>query len=239
MTTPRSDIASLRREQIVEAATAIITEQGIQNLSLSEIEQRAGMSRGQLTYYFPAKEDILLAVFDRLLGLLRQRANGEGCAAGDAPADHGWERMQFFLTRLVLQPPEAREFHSLQYTFLSQIAHRDDFRQRLADLYQEWRGKIAEDIEPARARTGAPRRASARTVATLIQSILHGLAIQRAADPHSYDRQEMLELCLDLLGSYLRPSTGKAAGRKSVSANGSSGRGAARRSSRSPRVKHD
>src|SRR5262245_58107831 len=55
----RPDIANTRREQIVEAAVAVITEQGLQNLSLSEIEQKAGMSRGQLTYYFKAKEDIL------------------------------------------------------------------------------------------------------------------------------------------------------------------------------------
>src|SRR5262249_61436819 len=79
----RHALASLRREQIVAAAVAVITEQGIQNLSLSEIEQRAGMSRGQLTYYFKTKEDILLAVFDRLVTLIHQRVGsppGEGCS---------------------------------------------------------------------------------------------------------------------------------------------------------------
>src|SRR5438876_8551076 len=58
----RIDIASIRKEQIVEAAVAVITEQGLHNLSLSEIENRAGMKRGQLTYYFKHKEDILLEV---------------------------------------------------------------------------------------------------------------------------------------------------------------------------------
>ena len=47
MKSHRIDIQSLRREQIVEAAVAIITEQGLQNLSLSEIEKRAGMSRAR------------------------------------------------------------------------------------------------------------------------------------------------------------------------------------------------
>ena len=36
----RINIGSIRREQIVEAAAAVIAEQGIQNLSLSEIEQK-------------------------------------------------------------------------------------------------------------------------------------------------------------------------------------------------------
>ena len=73
MKTSHSDLGCARREQIVEAAMAIITEQGLQNLSLSEIEGRAGMSRGQLTYYFPAKEAILLAVFDRVVELMCRR----------------------------------------------------------------------------------------------------------------------------------------------------------------------
>ena len=41
---------------------------------------------------------------------------------------------------------KAPEFDALQYTFLSQIGHRDDFRQRLAKLYEEWRGEIREDV---------------------------------------------------------------------------------------------
>ena len=37
------------------------------------------MSRGQLTYYFPAKDDILLAVFDHMIATMHQRA-GAGIA---------------------------------------------------------------------------------------------------------------------------------------------------------------
>jgi AcrR family transcriptional regulator len=239
----RIDIGSIRRNQIVEAAIAIIAAQGLQNLSLSEIEQQAGMSRGQLTYYFKTKEEILLAVFDRLLYLLRQQVQGKGGIAGTAPDAHNWERTCHFLTMLLLQPLQTPEFNALQYTFLSQIGHRDDFRQRLANLYEEWRGEIARDVEPelSRSRNG---RVSARTVASLIQAILQGLTIQRDADPDSYDRQEMLELCLELLGSYLRPQSSAAGSsplpaRKLVSRNGASGRGTPRRSARSSRVKHE
>ena len=66
----RIDIAAIRREQILQAAVDIIAGQGLHNLSLSRIEERTGMKRGQLTYYFKTWEDILLAVFDRLLLLM-------------------------------------------------------------------------------------------------------------------------------------------------------------------------
>src|ERR1700730_8048126 len=121
MKTPRIEVGKIRREQIVEAAGGGSRERGLPNLSLSAIEKRAGMSRGQLTYYFAAKEDILLAVFDRLLLLMHQRASGAEGGAPCAFAGVGWERVRHFLTVFLLDPPPAPEFHSLQYTFLSQI----------------------------------------------------------------------------------------------------------------------
>ena len=200
-----SEVGVRRRAQVIDAAVAIIAAQGLQNLSLSAIEQRAGMSRGQLTYYFPAKEDILLAVFDRLLEMIHQRVQGgEGNGRpGCGGPGTGWQGLQAFLRFMLLTPPEVPEFHSLQYTFLSQIGHRDDFRRRLASLYGEWRNHLAADLagELAGARGNHPP--SPGTVATFVQALLHGLAMQRVADPGCYDRQEMLDLVLGVLGGVL------------------------------------
>src|ERR1022692_1561423 len=104
----RVTIASLRRTEIVDAAAAVINEQGIQHLSLSEIEKKVGMSRGQLTYYFKTKEDILLAVFDRMLVLMGQQ-NAE------AELDQlDWLEIVRQILLLVLQDPPAHpEFHAL------------------------------------------------------------------------------------------------------------------------------
>ena len=205
MKTPRIDVGSIRREQIVRAAVSIIAEQGLQNLSLSEIEKKAGMSRGQLTYYFPAKEDILLAVFDRLIQQMHERAGAglDGNGPCRAPAE-GWERLEFLLRKILVEPPAFPEFGSLQYTFLSQIGHREDFRLRLANLYKEWREYMARDLAEAAARRPG-KKASPRAVATLVQAVIHGLFVQRAADPDAYDREEVVELLLDMLGAYLRP----------------------------------
>jgi AcrR family transcriptional regulator len=205
MSTERNTVAKFRREQIVEAAMAIIAEEGLQNLSLSAIETRADMSRGQLTYYFPAKEDILLAVFDRLLQMMHDQAqSGEGpCSL----AGEGWDRVRQLLEMFLLHPPPAQVFHALQYTFLSQISHRDDFRARLANLYEDWRAHMASDVAGELA--SAERPVSPRTFASLVQAILHGLAMQRVADPNAFDSREMLELCIQLLGTYLRPVAAK------------------------------
>jgi AcrR family transcriptional regulator len=211
MKQPRIDIASIRRDQIIEAAVAVICEHGLENLSLEKIEKKAGMSRGQLTYYFPAKEDILLAVFDRVLQLMYQRI---GSPQGKAPAQAcGWEWVRHLLQTVPQQPRDSPDFHSLQYTFLAQMRRRPDFRQRLARLYEEWRSNMAGGLADDLARRPPVRPVSPRALATLIQAILHGLAIQHAADPDSFATDELLHLCLDMLGTYIwgQPANGKPA----------------------------
>jgi AcrR family transcriptional regulator len=204
MKSPRVDVSGIRKQQIVEAAVAIINEQGLQHLSLSEIEKKAGMSRGQLTYYFPAKEDILLAVFDHLIRVMKQRAEAAHGEGGQFPLPPpSWERATLLLGKMLTEPPSMPELGSLQYTFLAQVGHREDFRSRLANIYEEWRQFIAEDVAADLTRQPGPP-VSPRTFATLLQAVVHGLAIQRAADPTAFDAQEMLELVLDVLGSYLK-----------------------------------
>src|SRR5262245_33985700 len=156
----RGEVGARRRLQIIEAASAIIAEEGIHELSLSAIEERTDMSRGQLTYYFRTKEAILLAVFDHLMAMMRRRAEaGEGPPGCALASLHGGERIRAFLNFMILRPPEAPEFHALQYTFLSQIGYRDDFRQRLAGLYESWRQGLAGDLT-------ARGKVSPRTLAT-------------------------------------------------------------------------
>src|SRR5438128_6679235 len=101
----RVTIAEIRRTEIVDAAAAVINEQGIQRLSLSEIEKKVGMSRGQLTYYFKTKEDILLAVFDRLIELMCQQH-------GEAEIDQlPWlDIVRHVLDLVLADPPAHPEF---------------------------------------------------------------------------------------------------------------------------------
>jgi AcrR family transcriptional regulator len=198
MNNGRVTIASIRKTAIVDAAAAIISEQGIQHLSLSEIEKKVGMSRGQLTYYFKAKEDILLAVFDRMLDLMCQRN-----AEAEFEKLDWLEIVRQVLLIVLADPPAHPEFHALQHTFLSQTSHREDFRERLANLYEDWRSRSAASLRRDLKRRPAVRAVSPRTLATLVQAIFHGLAVQRAADPKAINTREVVRLCLDVLSTYL------------------------------------
>jgi len=200
---PRVDVAGIRRDQIVTAAAEVVAARGIQHLSLSAIEAHTGMSRGQLTYYFKTKEDILLAVFDRMVWRMREQVRSAGAPCAAAGGDT-WVLIQGLLTAVLTMPPPT-EFTQLQYTFLAQTGHRDDFRERLASLYEDWRTHMASGLA-----ADGPA-ADPRLLASLVQALVHGLVMQLQADPAAFDRAAMLDLCLAVLG---RARGTRAAGRR-------------------------
>lgn len=160
------------------------------------------MKRGQLTYYYRTKEAILLAVFDRLLLMMYQQMEGREI---DPDRTRGippiWDCVQQAF-QMILGPAGEYDpaFSSLQYTFLAQMAHRDDYRHRLAAQYEEWRSLMgAHWLVSVRSASPLARSVSAKTVASLFHAIVHGLKMQLTVDPGAFDRREMLELCVGLL----------------------------------------
>jgi TetR/AcrR family transcriptional regulator, fatty acid metabolism regulator protein len=51
-----------RRTQLVACAIASLAELGYQRTSVAEVGRRAGVSKGVVTYHFPARDDLIRAV---------------------------------------------------------------------------------------------------------------------------------------------------------------------------------
>jgi TetR/AcrR family fatty acid metabolism transcriptional regulator len=51
-----------RKAQLVSCATDALAEVGYQQTTVAEVARRAGVSKGVVTYYFPAREELLWAV---------------------------------------------------------------------------------------------------------------------------------------------------------------------------------
>jgi hypothetical protein len=86
---------------------------------------------------------------------------------------------------------------------MAQVTFRDDFRQRLAKLHEEFRGILTRCLAESLKRRSTGRPYSPRTAASLVQALLHGLAVQLAADPKAFDHNEMRVLCLEMVGTFL------------------------------------
>ncbi len=73
---PKLGMAPIRRKQLVEAAIAVIHEQGFANATVARIARWAGISSGMVHHYFRDKDDLLFATVRHLLSELRADAVG-------------------------------------------------------------------------------------------------------------------------------------------------------------------
>jgi AcrR family transcriptional regulator len=61
---PRQNVPATR-ERIIEAADRLIYEDGFEPTSIADIASAVQIARGNLTFHFPTKDDVLDAVIDR------------------------------------------------------------------------------------------------------------------------------------------------------------------------------
>ncbi|MET8995866.1 TetR/AcrR family transcriptional regulator [Amycolatopsis sp. NPDC004169] len=67
-----------RRSDIVDVTWDLIVRGGIEAATMREIAAAAGFANGALKLYFPSKEDIIAATYERALDMMRQYVELDG-----------------------------------------------------------------------------------------------------------------------------------------------------------------
>ncbi|MEV6624182.1 TetR/AcrR family transcriptional regulator [Amycolatopsis sp. NPDC051106] len=159
--------------RVLDAAMALIARSGSRAVTLAEVGEAAGYSRGIVYHHFGSRERLLEAVLDQA-----QRF--------DVPAyqgnslDHLVRIIEAYLRHVVRQTPSARAFLQLWGEAIAAdpvlaplFARRDaDFRQLLADVVRQGvaDGSVRPDANPAAA-------------AVLVVALVRGTGLQLIAQP--------------------------------------------------------
>jgi AcrR family transcriptional regulator len=162
-----------RAAEILRAAHAVLVEDGYAALTTRKVAERAGVRQSNVQYYFPAKVDLVRALFDDSMARTA-RAMAERFAAGAAsPEARLLGGIDHFL--------EAQ--HSLEdQRFLRELwalaAHDRDVAELMNQFYRRFVDLTARNlllINPELDRGRAQRRA------LLIVSLVDGLSLFRGA----------------------------------------------------------
>jgi AcrR family transcriptional regulator len=62
----QAKLEQLRREQILEAAVKVFAEKGFRAAKMQEVANAAGVANGTVYNYFRSKDEVLLALLERL-----------------------------------------------------------------------------------------------------------------------------------------------------------------------------
>jgi AcrR family transcriptional regulator len=177
-----------KAQRIIAAMRASVGKRGAAGSTFDHVAREAGVSRGLLHYYFGSKERLLVEVV-RHDGEVRNRHMDERLERADSPD----EIVQALVIGLEEFLEDDAGGQAVIYEMLSASRHSDEIRAELAELYRQWRERLAGWLR-TKEREGVVRlQADAEAVASILFSLGDGFGIQVLADP-DWDKQAAFEL---------------------------------------------
>ena len=189
-TDPARRLEGDKAQRIIAAMRASVGQRGASGSTFDHVAREAGVSRGLLHYYFGSKERLLVEVV-RHDCEVRNRNMDERLAKA--------QTVDEILDALVVGLEEFLEDdaggQAVIYEMLSASRHSEEIRAELAELYRQWRERLAGWLR-TKEREGVIRlQADAEAVASILFSLGDGFGIQVLADP-DWDKQAAFDLGL-------------------------------------------
>lgn len=100
-----------RRESVLDAGLHIFSTMGLHGASIDQIAERAGLSKTNLLYYFPSKEELYIAVLRRVLDVWLDPLVSLQADSEPAPALREYIRRKVTLSR---DAPQASRLFCLE-----------------------------------------------------------------------------------------------------------------------------
>ena len=125
------------RDRIVEAADRLFYEKGYEYASFSDLAAALGIARGNVTFHFKTKDEILEAVIEYRLektrGMLERWEGEEG---------HGKERIKSFIDILMANRVKIMRYGCPVGTLCAELAKLEhsalDHANQIFTLFREW-----------------------------------------------------------------------------------------------------
>jgi AcrR family transcriptional regulator len=189
-----------RREALVRAAVEVMAEQGVLQSRLSDIAERAGISRGHVLYYFRSKADLFLHALRAVERDLR-----DDVLAATADMASAAERWDYLLE--VAAPTGPGDFRLYLWLEAWELAPRDpEVARQVQEMEDRWLELLTGILDHGRD-TGELECDDVRDFALRFSALMDGLTIQVVVGSPHIDRARMLEICRQVAHAELRWKT--------------------------------
>lgn len=169
MATKQSDTT---RDTILDAAFCEIHRHGYQAASIANILAKTGLTKGALYHYFPAKQDLGLAVVDEIIRAGMQVMVFDPLRESDDPFGTLMEIISRKVERVDLE--SVRLGCPLNNLMQEMSPLDEDFKNRLLAILKTWQGAIADALRRAQQQGRIGRDVDTKAVALFIVSSWEG-----------------------------------------------------------------
>ena len=191
-----NQLASDTRSRLLESARKLFLEKGYGSTSIADILREAQANSGSLYHFFPAKQDLLLAVLETYLDGIRPLLLEPAWKGVDDPLERVFALLALYRELLV-----ASDFtYGCPIGSLALELHEPDpaVRERLAANFAAWIDAVRQCLEDA----GLAAGTDARQLAVLVLGVMEGAVMQA----RTFRSPEPFDACIRQLRLLLRSS---------------------------------
>jgi len=165
---PKPDVSEERKDQIMNAAEEVFTQKGFSDARMDDIAEETGLSKGTLYLYYKSKDDLIIAILDRIFQ--REFRVFENL---DLTSMSATEAIWTFTETTSKDVKMMMRLLPITYEFMG-LAFRNKFVQKAFKTYLNHYLDILIPIIQYGIDTGEFRPAEAKEVAIAMGAILEG-----------------------------------------------------------------
>lgn len=198
---PRPNVSDERKVQIINAAEDVFTKKGFDDARMDDIAEETGLSKGTLYLYFKSKDDLIIAILDRMMQ--REFRQLEDLNQGELSAtDTIWK-----LTDLLIKDVLGwLRLIPIVYQFLA-LAFRNRYVQLALKKYINRYLDILVPIVQRGVEAGEFRQVDAREAAIAMGAMIEGTLLLWVYDKSMIEPEKHIQSGMRLLleGVQVRP----------------------------------
>jgi TetR/AcrR family transcriptional regulator, transcriptional repressor for nem operon len=183
---PTTEKGRATRRRILQAASRLIAERGVDRVSLEDVEREAGVGRSQLYHYFDGRDDLLRAVIDTTTDAVLGAQDGLLDELDSFAAIDRW-----FDALVALQEERGAAGGCPIGSLAGQLAERDaQTRAALATGFERWEQPLIAGLTRMHDRGELRPDASVQALADMTMAAIQGglLLTQVRRDPEQLRR---------------------------------------------------
>ena len=184
-----------RREQILRAAYEVALRRGVDGLTLRAVAAKARLSHGLVLFHFKRKEQLGLALLDRVLETTVYLKIPDYINAIPRPRERLLALFAHEMQRLVEEPRRFR----LLLEYWARGAHNAVIRAKISSGLNDYREGFRVMVEEALPTEAGPYGTPDGTAAAAL-SLIIGYSVQAIVDPEHCEAEQYLAVVQGLLG---------------------------------------
>jgi len=181
---PKVGIAPKRRAEIIEATFFCIALKGYSRITMQDIADSAGVSKGVIHYYFRNKEELFLSVFEKLAGDLDVHIAGK-VERAKTPT----EKIRAIIGAVFEKIQENKKFQVVLLDFWAHSTKNPTLKAANAGQLARYR-HLAKKIIASGIEEGHFRKCNSARVAAALIGLIEGLTVQWIFDEKAFDLSE-------------------------------------------------